>query len=83
MVTKGNSGGGELNEEFGINIYTLPYIKQVNNKDLLYSAGSYTQYLVITYNGKKSEKAYIHTHIYMCVCVSESLCCPPETNTTL
>ena len=56
MVTKGNSGGGELNEEFGINIYTLPYIKQVNNKDLLYSAGSYTQYLVITYNGKKSEK---------------------------
>ena len=30
------------------------------NKDLLYSTGSYTQYLVITYNGKDSEKEYIY-----------------------
>ena len=26
------------------------------NKDLLYSTGNYTQYLVITYKGKESEK---------------------------
>ena len=43
----------------GINIYTLLYIKQINNKDLLHSLGHYTQYLVITYNGKESEKEYI------------------------
>ena len=34
---------------------TLLYIKFIN-KDLLYSTGNYIQYLVITYNGKESEK---------------------------
>ena len=28
--------------------YTLLYVKQVTNKDLLYSTGNYTQYFVIT-----------------------------------
>ena len=28
-------------------------------KDPLYSTGNYIQYLVITYNGKESEKMYI------------------------
>ena len=45
--------------------------------------GSYTQYLVMTYNGRESEKE----NMYVCVCVyiyiTESLCCTPETNTTL
>ena len=31
---------------------------KINNKDLLYSTGNYIQYLVITYNGKESEKEY-------------------------
>ena len=26
------------------------------NKDILYSTGNYTQYLIIIYNGKESEK---------------------------
>ena len=34
------------------------------NKDLLYSTGNSAQYLVITYNGKESEKEYIYIHIY-------------------
>ena len=29
------------------------------NSDLLYSTGNYTQYFVITYKGKESEKEYI------------------------
>ena len=37
----------------------------------------YIQYLVITCNGKESEKEYVY------VCITESLCCIPETNTTL
>ena len=81
MVTKWE--GGQINQEFGINRYTLLYIKQINNKDLLYSTGNYTQCLVITYNGKESEKVYIYIFIYMYVCITESLCCTPETNTTL
>ena len=35
----------------------------MSDKDLLCSARNYTQYFVITYNGKESEKEY------MCVCV--------------
>ena len=49
------------------------YIQQITSKDLLYSMGKYTQYFVITYKGKESEKQY----------TSESLCYIPETNTTL
>ena len=48
--------GGELNQEFGINIYTLLDIKQITNKGLLYSTGKSTQYSVTTYMGKESEK---------------------------
>ena len=59
--------------------------------------GNYIQCLVITDNGKESEKewiyvcdfifTYICTHIYIYVCVyiytHISLCCILETNTTL
>ena len=31
-------------------------IYNINNKDLLYSTGNCIQYLIKTYNGKKSEK---------------------------
>ena len=66
MVTKGNRGeGGEINQEFLINIYTLLYVKQVNNKDLLYNTRNYTQFFVITYKGNEPEKEYIY--IYVCM----------------
>ena len=47
----------------GINIYILPYIKQVSNKDLLYSTGKSTQYSVVTYresNLKKNKYIYVY-----------------------
>ena len=63
----------------GIKIHTLVYIKYITNKDLLYSMGKYTQYLVITFNEKDNVKKniYIYIHIYIffqfyiyvCVCV--------------
>ena len=37
-------------------MYTILYIKQISNKDLLYSTGISTQYSVVTYVGKESEK---------------------------
>ena len=37
-------GGGGINQEVGINICTLMYIKQVGNKDLLYSTEKSTLY---------------------------------------
>ena len=54
---------------------------KIINKDLLYSPGKYTQYLVITCKGKELEKEYLS--IYLSIYITESLCCTPETNTTL
>ena len=48
MVIKGERWVGVINQEFEINIYTLLYIKQITNKDLLCSTGNSTQYFVIT-----------------------------------
>ena len=59
-----------------MNTHTLLYVRQIKNKDLLYSTGNSTQYSVITYMRKESKKR-------MNICVTESLCCTPETNTTL
>ena len=64
---------GGINWEFEINRYTLLYIKQINNKDLLYSTGTYIQYPVITHNGKESEKVHIYIHIYIYVCMYNSI----------
>ena len=55
VITKEERAVG-INEECGINRYTLLYI---NNKDLLYSTGNYIQYLLIIYNRKQSEKLHI------------------------
>ena len=54
---------GGINWEFGINRYTLLYIKQINDRDLLYSTRDYIQYFVITYNGKESEREWIYMYI--------------------
>ena len=45
-------------------MYTLLYIKQVNNRCLFYSTGNYTQYLLITYNQKS--KRVPEKNIYLC-----------------
>ena len=63
---------GRISQDYGINRYTLLHIKQISNKDLLYNTGNNIQYLVITYNGKYSEKN-----------TSELLCCLPKLNTAL
>ena len=39
-------------------VYIPLHIKQITNKDLLYSIGNCTQYLMITYNGKEPKKVY-------------------------
>ena len=42
-----------------INRYSLLYIRQINNKVLLYSTGNYVRSLVIDYSGKETEKGYV------------------------
>ena len=55
-------GEGGINLEFESNIYILLYIKQINRKNLQYSTGDYTQYLVIERNLKK-EYIFIYIHV--------------------
>ena len=63
--------------EFGISRYKLLYTEWMNNKVLLYSTGNYIQYPVINHNGKEYKKEYTY------MCITESLCCTGEINTTL
>ena len=59
----GGKGGGRINWEIGIDIYTLLYIKQITSKDLLYSRGNSTQYAVMAYMGKESKKEWIYVYV--------------------
>ena len=56
MVTKGKTLWGGINQELGMNIHTLLYIRLVTNKDLLYSTGNSAQHSVMAYMGKESTK---------------------------
>ena len=56
---------------------TLLYLKRVTNKDLPYSTGNSAQCYVSNQNGKRILK-----RIDACVCITESLCCTPETIAT-
>ena len=55
--------GGGINQEVGINMNILLYIKQIINKDLLYNTGNCTQYSVIIYMGKEYEKEQIYVYV--------------------
>ena len=52
MVTRHKCGGEEW--EFCICMYTLLYLKQVTNKDLLYNTEKSAKYFVITYLSEKT-----------------------------
>ena len=57
MVTGAGEGWvGGIDWEFGTDMYTLIYLKQITNKDLLYSTGNSAQSSVITKMGKEFEK---------------------------
>ena len=63
MVTRGKRRGG-INWENGIDTYTLLYIKQITNKDLVYRTGNSTSYPVMPYMGKESKKEWIYVYMY-------------------
>ena len=66
-------GWGRAGWAPGADTDTLLYLKQITSKALLYSTGNSARYSVITQMGEESEKR-------MNVCITESLCCTPETN---
>ena len=62
----------ERNWEVETDTYTLSYTKQVTNKDLIHSTGSYRQYPVINHKWKRIGKR-IDTYIYMYIMKSISV----------
>jgi len=55
-MINGQQRVGEIDWEFEIDMYTLLYLKWINNKDLLYSTGNYAQYYVTIKMGKNLKK---------------------------
>ena len=76
MVARGKDG---VVREFGIDRNTLLYLKWITNNVLLYSTGNSAQCYVAAWMGGEFGGEWIHVY----VCMAESLCCPPETITTL
>ena len=76
--TCGCQGGeGVGRDGLGVWDYQMQTSIYRNNKVLVYSTGNYIQYPVINYNGKEYDKECIY------MCITESLCCSAEINTTL
>ena len=55
--------GVGIHWDFGIGMYTLLYLKQITNKDLLYSTENSAQYSAVTQMKKELEKE--QTHVYV------------------
>ena len=60
-VIKGKTSGGGINQEFGINMYTLLYLKYITTTYCI--TQETTQYSVITYMEKQSEKEWIYVYV--------------------
>ena len=75
-VTKGEDGEGVKLGTWDYQIHTTLY-KIDKQWGQLYSTERYTQYLVITYNGKQSEKEYTHAYIYHFVVHQKLQHCKP------
>ena len=53
MTAKEEEWGEGIVREFGIDMYTLLYLKWITNKDLLYSIGNSTQCCVAAWMGRE------------------------------
>ena len=62
MVTGGRVGEGTV-REFGMDRYTLLYLKSVTNKDLLYSPGNSAQCHVAAWMGEEFGEKWIHMYV--------------------
>ena len=57
----GEKNGGRDSSEFGIDLYTLLYLKQITNKNLLYSTGNSAQCYVAAWMGESlRENGYMY-----------------------
>ena len=63
MVTRWGRVEGRIVKEFGIDMYTLLYLKRITNKDLLYSTGNSAQSYVAAWMGGESGGEWIPVYV--------------------
>ena len=63
MVVGGGGWGEGIDREFGIEMYTLLYIKWITNKDLSYSTENCAQCYVAAWMGGGFEGEWMHVYI--------------------
>ena len=78
MVASREGWGEGIVMEFGIDMYTLLYIKWITNKESLR-----TLLNVMWQPGWEGSLGYTCVYRVTCICVAESLCQAPETITAL
>ena len=66
MVAREKDGGGlGIVREFGMDMYTLLYLKLVNIKDLMYSTENSAQCYVAAWMGGQLERKWIHVYVWL------------------
>ena len=70
MVTKRDGCGEGIVRKFGMDTYTLLYLKWITNKDLLYSTGNSAQCYMAAWKGELFGGEWIYSYIYTYVYVS-------------
>jgi len=78
IVTREEGWGEGIVREFGIDMYTLLYLKWITNKDLLFSSRE-----LCSMSCGNLDRKGTWGRMDTCMCMAESLCCLPETITTL
>ena len=61
----GEKWGKGIVREFGINMYTLLYVKWVTNRDILYSTGNSTQCYVADWMRGEFRGEWIHIYVWL------------------
>ena len=63
MVTRGEGWEEGIVRKFGIDMYTLLYLRWITNKDLLYSTGNSAQCYVAAWMGGEFGGKWIHVYV--------------------
>ena len=64
MVASEEGRGEGIVREFGIDMYTLLYLKWITNKDLLYSTGNSAQCYVAAWMGGEFRGEWIFVYVW-------------------
>ena len=65
MLTRGEGWREGIVRQFGIDMYTLSYLKWITSKDLLYSTGNSAQCYVAAWMGGESGGEWIHVYVWL------------------